>query len=115
MKNVFRGGIKEWAPKFHERVVECANTEMMDHFIERYIKRLEKDLNRIAMTRVAEGSIVGATLTFTVVRAGEKTLHIKPSDPVLFRKLEFGEFDDQGNLKTPPHSILRDWKAIINV
>lgn len=113
MKNLFRS-IKEWAPRFHLRVKECANTEMMDHFIEKYMKRLEIDLNRIAATRLAEGSLTG-TLIFTVLRGGPKELHIKPSDPVLFYKLEFGEFNDDGTLKTPPHSILQDWKAIIKV
>lgn len=113
MKNVFNS-IKEWAPEFHKRVKLVANTEMMDHFIEKYIKRLKTDLDRIAMTRLAEGSLTGS-LTFTVVRGGPKELHIKPSDPVLFHKLEFGEFNDDGTLKTPPHSVLQDWKAIIKV
>ena len=113
MRNIFPS-IKAWAPKFHERVVLVANTEMMDHFFEKYIKRLEIDLNRIAMGRIAEGSLIG-TLTFTVVRAGPKELHIKPSDPALFYKLEFGEFNPDGTLKTPPHSVLKEFKAIIKV
>jgi hypothetical protein len=113
MRNVFPS-IKAWAPEFHKRVVLCANTEMMDHFIEKYIKRLETDLNRIAMSRLADASMT-TPLFFTVTRTGPKELTIRPSDPVLFRKLEFGEFNDDGTLKTPPHSILRDWKAIVRV
>jgi hypothetical protein len=38
-----------------------------------------------------------------------------PSDPVLFKKLEFGEFNEDGTLKTPPHSVLDEWKVIIQV
>lgn len=113
MKNSFRS-IEEWAPKFHERVKLCANTEMMDHLLDKMIVRMEADLNRIAMTRLAEGEFTG-TLTFKVTKGGPKELHIKPSDPVLFYKLEFGEFNDDGTLKTPPHSILADWKAIVKV
>jgi hypothetical protein len=113
MKNLF-GSIKQWAPEFHKRVCLVAHTEMMDHFLDKFMKRLETDLNRIAMNRIADGSLTGS-LTFTVVKAGPKELHIKPSDPVLFRKLEFGEFNPDGTLKTPPHSVLKDYKAIIKV
>ena len=113
MRNAFPS-IAAWAPAFHKRVKLCANTEMMDHFIDKYIVRLEKDLDRIAMTRLAEGEFTGS-LTFTVTRTGPKELTIKPSDPLLFKKLEFGEFNDDGTLKTPPHSILADFKAIVKL
>ena len=86
----------------------------MDHLFEKLIKRMEADFNRIAMTRLAEGSLTGA-LTFTVTRSGPKELTIRPSDAVLFRKLEFGEFNADGTLKNPPHSIMADFKAIVRV
>lgn len=113
MKNRF-SSVGEWAPGFHERVKQCVNTEMMDKFIALYIKRLEADLNRIAQSRIAEGSLTG-NLVFTATRSGPKEITIKPSDPVLFYKLEFGEFNADGTLKTPPHSIMADWKAIVRV
>lgn len=113
MKNKF-SSVGEWAPGFHLRVKQCVNTEMMDKLIDKYMKRLALDLNRIAQSRIAEGSLTG-NLTFEVTRTGPKEITIKPSDPVLFYKLEFGEFNADGTLKTPPHSIMADWKAIIRV
>jgi hypothetical protein len=43
------------------------------------------------------------------------TLHVIPSDPVLFRKLEMGEFNEDGTLKTPPHSILKEIKVMVRL
>ena len=103
-----------WAPRFHERVKEVVNDDIMEKLLAKYMVRLADDLNRIATGRLAERSI-DRPLTFTVTRGGPKVLFIKPSDPVLFKALEFGEFNDDGTLKTPPHSVLAEWKAIIRL
>jgi hypothetical protein len=95
-------------------VKECVNDEMMEKFIKRYIERLQEDLNRIAQNRIAEEDL-SENLTFEVARSGPKEIAIRPSNPVLFYKLEFGEFNADGTLKTPPHSIMKEWKAIIRV
>ncbi len=113
MKNRFKS-VGEWAPDFHLRVKQCVNTEMMDKFIAKYIDRLRQDLNRIAQSRIAEASLT-SNLTFAVTRTGPKEITIKPSDAQLFYKLEFGEFNADGTMKTPPHSIMADWKAIIRI
>lgn len=81
---------------------------------ERYAKRLERDLNRIAQARIAERSL-NENLSFHVIVDGPKSLAIIPSNAVLFRKLEMGEFNADGSLKTPPHSVLQEIKATIRV
>ena len=89
-------------------------TEMTDRMMESYRKRLETDLNRIAQSRIAERSLT-ENLTFRVVKVGPTQLDILPSDPVLFKKLEFGEFNPDGTLKSPAHSIIADLKAIVRL
>lgn len=92
--------------------IQDEEDEIIAAWVGKYIRRLEMDLNRIAMAKITEGGYEDV-LTFSAKHTGAKEITVTPSDPVAFRKLEFGEFDDQGNLVTPPHSVLKEWRVFI--
>jgi len=92
--------------------LEKEEDEIIATWVGKYIKRLEVDLNRIALAKIGEAGYENV-LTFSAQHTGAKEITVTPSDPVLFRKLEFGEFDDQGNLVTPPHSVMKEWRVFI--
>lgn len=76
-----------------------------------YVPRLIADLERIAAAKVMEAGLEGH-LTFTAkISDDAKSITVTPSDPVLFRRLELGQFDAQGNLVAPAHSVLTDLRV----
>ena len=79
-----------------------------------FIDRLEKNFNNLAYMHILEKDYEG-TLTFTAKWDNDKTIILTPSDPDLFRKLEMGEFDKQGNLIKSPHSIIAEWKVQVRI
>lgn len=85
---------------------------LMKSYLTKYMVRLKMDLDRIASARIREAKYDGI-LTFAIQQTGAKELTVTPSDPVLFKKLEFGEFDESGQLKTPPHSVMKEWRVFI--
>jgi hypothetical protein len=104
-----------WATVYFDRWTDVATrTAFMQKAIGLYSKRLTSDLNRIASARIA-GAEMNSSLTFRVEQVDATTLHVIPSDPVLFKKLEMGEFNDDGTLKTPPHSVLKELKVMIRL
>lgn len=88
---------------------------LLQRFLQDYRARLMHDLNRIAAAKVAEAGLEG-TLTF-MVRIGQDahSLVVIPSNPDLFRKLEFGEFDAEGNLRSPPHSVMQAVRVTVQL
>jgi hypothetical protein len=107
-------GLKNWAKGFEDRVRLAIHTDMMDDAVAAYLPRLKKDLDRIAAARLAEASIA-TPLEFTITWTGRRELTITPSDPILFKTLEFGEFNPDGTLKTPPNSILTEWRVAVRI
>lgn len=105
---------REFEKDYPARFAKALDDVVMKRIMNAYRLRLEKDLNRIAQARMAEGSVDG-TLSFTVVQEDARTLRIIPSDPVLFKKLEMGEFNEDGTLKTPPHSVMQELKVYVRV
>lgn len=85
---------------------------VLDNFLEKYMRRLEKDLQRIAEAKIIESGRKGV-LFFFAKKTGDKQIMVTTSDPVLFKSLEFGEFDEQGNLKVPPHSVMKEWRVFV--
>lgn len=83
-------------------------------WLQKYMRRLRLDFERIAMAKIAKAGYQGV-LTFRVEQTGPRQITIRPSDPVLFKKLEFGEFDENGQMKTPPHSVLKEWKVFVRL
>lgn len=83
-------------------------------WLQKYMRRLKLDLERIAMAKIQAGGYE-AVMTFQVEQSGEKQITVRPSDPVLFKKLEFGEFDEHGQMKTPSHSVLKEWKVFVRL
>ena len=106
--------LSQFADKLRDDIAQRIAEKIIPLSMEKYRKRLEMDLNRIAQARIAEKGLT-ESLTFMVIVDGEKSLSIIPNNPVLFRKLEMGEFNQDGTLRTPPHSVLNDVKAIIRV
>lgn len=88
--------------------------DLLASWIKKYIERLRWDLNRIAMSKIAEAGYE-ESLTFQARQSGPKQITVTPSDPVLFRKLEFGEFDEHGEMKNPPHSVLKEWRVFVRI
>jgi hypothetical protein len=106
------------AREFVERMNDRLNNRGKNEFIERIctkcMDRVVKDLNRIADARLLEGSINGK-LSFTHRKVEDTVYAVVPSDPVLFKKLEWGEFNEDGSLKTPPHSVLQELKVYVRL
>lgn len=105
--------VKAWMQKITDKVVAdgLANKIIMTQVA----KRIVDDFNRIAMARLMERQMT-ESLTFTSsLDTGKKVITIHPSNPILFKKLEFGEFDENGAMKTPPHSIVQEWKVIVRL
>jgi hypothetical protein len=96
-----------------QRKVAREQDEVVDRFLVKYQARLANDLNRVAAMKLAEAALPG-TLTFTVtMQADRRTMVVTPSDRALFSKLEFGEFDEAGNLRSPPHSVISEFRVTV--
>src|SRR5271157_382746 len=104
--------LEEFTSKLQSLIKNDIDTKAMPRVSETYRKRLEMDLNRIAQARIIERSL-NENLTFIVIQDGPRSLSIIPSNPVLFKKLEFGEFNPDGSLRTPPHSVMEQIKVFI--
>jgi hypothetical protein len=96
-----------------QKKMAAESEQVFQRFLGEYQRRLAKDLDRIALGKLADAGLPGP-LTFTVtLLADRRTLAVTPSDAALFKRLEFGEFDDAGNLRTPPHSVLSEIRATL--
>lgn len=89
--------------------------EMQRKMLDAYAARLETDFNRLALARVAEAGYDGVLVFSVEVEHAKRTIRLIPNDAELFRKLEFGEFDDEGNLKTPAYSVVQLVKVTIRL
>ena len=101
---------KKYPDLTHKILVGSFLTTVM----KKVMDRLVKDLERIADARIVEGELIGK-MTFTYHQTEDKTFILKPSDPILFKKLEWGEFNPDGSYKTPPHSLLKELKVYIRL
>lgn len=88
------------------------HTDLLNKWLDGYMKRLVKDLQRIAEAKIMETGR-GGTIEFFARRSGEKEITLTTSNPVLFKALEMGEFDENGNLVTPPHSVMKEWRVFV--
>ncbi len=106
--------LKEFANKRYVDFVKSQTSPLIQDTCKRVMNRIVKDLGRIADSRLIEGEIRGK-LSFTWRQIGEVSFAVIPSDPVLFKKLEWGEFNEDGTYKTPPHSVLQELKVTIRM
>jgi hypothetical protein len=104
---------EQWTQSIAQRIQD--HSKVNEILLNKTANRIVQDLNRIAQARILEQTL-NENLTFRAqIDSGQKVMTFIPSDPVLFKKLEFGEFNEDGTLKTPPHSVLDEWKVIIQV
>lgn len=106
--------INAFLERFRDRIQNSGSGEFLDRIGNKCMERVIKDLNRIADARLLEGSL-GGKLSFTYHRIDTLVYAVTPSDPILFKKIEWGEFNEDGSLKTPPHSILQELKVYVRV
>lgn len=99
--------------RFKERI-HGDSGPLVERLCAKCMERVVKDLNRIADARLLEGSLKGK-LIFTYNRVEATVYTVTPSDPILFKKIEWGEFNEDGSLKTPPHSILQELKVYVRI
>jgi hypothetical protein len=106
--------LKEFAKKRYSDFVKSQTSPLVQATCRRVMDRMVKDLGRIADSRLIEGEILGK-LSFTWRQVGEVSFVVIPSDPVLFKKLEWGEFNEDGTYKIPPHSILQELRVTVRM
>lgn len=104
---------EQWAQSIAQKIQD--HNKVNEILLNKTANRIVQDLNRIAQARILEQTL-NENLTFRAqIDPTQKVMTLIPSNPVLFKKLEFGEFNEDGSLKTPPHSILEEWKVIVRV
>jgi hypothetical protein len=104
---------EQWTQSIAQKIQE--HNKINELLLNKTANRVVQDLNRIAQARILEQTL-NENLTFrSKIDPAQKEIIVIPSNPVLFKKLEFGEFNEDGTMKTPPHSVLNEWKVIIRV